>query len=87
MDVEKKVDPNICTREFVGPSYRLKAPPTSCFFCDHLTDIVYDYTNGPYMFFCDLAKSIDELGEGECSDDRVWNEGLLGICKDFTEEV
>jgi hypothetical protein len=26
----------------------------SCLFCKHNTDIFYDYTNGPYMFFCEL---------------------------------
>lgn len=85
MDVEKKVDPSERTRRFDGPSYTVMAHPRSCFFCGHLRDIVYDYTNGPYMFFCDLAKSIDELEEDECSDDQVWNAGLLGMCKDFVE--
>lgn len=27
----------------------------SCLFCKHLTDIFYDYTNGPYMFICELG--------------------------------
>ena len=31
------------------------AHKNSCLFCKHCTDIFYDYTNGPYMFFCDLG--------------------------------
>lgn len=27
------------------------AHKNSCLFCKHCTDIFYDYTNGPYMFF------------------------------------
>ena len=29
-------------------------PKSHCGFCKHCFDILYDYTNGPYMFFCDL---------------------------------
>ena len=29
-------------------------PKNHCGFCKHCYDILYDYTNGPYMFFCDL---------------------------------
>ena len=31
-----------------------KVPKNHCVFCDHCTDIFYDYTNGPYMFICEL---------------------------------
>lgn len=31
-----------------------KCPDTACVFCDHCTDIFYDYTNGPYLMFCEL---------------------------------
>lgn len=24
-----------------------------CLFCDHCTNFFWDYTNGPYMIFCD----------------------------------
>ena len=27
-------------------------PAKHCAFCEHCTDIWYDYTNGPYMFLC-----------------------------------
>lgn len=31
-----------------------KCPDTACVFCDHCTDIFYDYTNGPYLMFCEV---------------------------------
>lgn len=31
-------------------------PENHCIFCKHCTGIIYDYTNGPYMFFCELEK-------------------------------
>lgn len=34
-----------------GKTYLM--PDTSCVFCNHCTDIFYDYTNGPYMFLCE----------------------------------
>ena len=33
-----------------GKSYMF--PEKHCVFCEHCTDIWYDYTNGPYMFLC-----------------------------------
>lgn len=60
------------TRIFHGPGYTVKARPQSCFFCDHLTDIIYDYTNGPYGFACDLDGDIET--------------GMRGLCRNFSEE-
>lgn len=60
------------TRIFHGPGYTVKARPQSCFFCDHLTDILYDYTNGPYGFACDLDGDIET--------------GMRGLCQNFSEE-
>lgn len=34
-----------------GKTY--KFPVKHCAFCDHCTDIFFDYTNGPYMFLCE----------------------------------
>ena len=31
------------------------APKKSCLFCAHCTDIFYDFTNGPYMWYCDVV--------------------------------
>ena len=65
-------------KEFKGEGYSVMAHPKSCFFCEHCTDIFYDYTNGPYMFFCDLTE------DGEDTTDRI-NKGLKGSCNNFKE--
>lgn len=36
---------------------RYRAPANHCLFCEHCTDIVYDYTHGPYMFCCELNEA------------------------------
>ena len=36
-----------------GTTYSI--PENHCVFCEHCTDIFYDYTNGPYLFFCDIG--------------------------------
>ena len=30
-------------------------PSKHCVFCKYCKDLLYDYTNGPYMFLCDLG--------------------------------
>lgn len=45
----------------------------SCLFCSHLTDIFYDYSNGPYMFYCDK----------DCYKDDI---SMFGKCKYFEYE-
>lgn len=30
-------------------------PENHCAFCDNCTDLYFDYTNGPYMFLCNLG--------------------------------
>ena len=39
--------------EEIGRVYLL--PVHHCVFCKYCNDLLYDYTNGPYMFFCDLG--------------------------------
>ena len=46
--------------------YRVLAPDRSCLFCDHCTDVFWDYTNGPYMFFCDRGEDTDDGARGNC---------------------
>lgn len=41
-----------------------KVPDNHCLFCEHCTDILYDYTNGPYMCFCEL--NYENSGDGAC---------------------
>ena len=56
-------------KEFIGEGYTVMAHPKSCFFCKNCIEILYDFTNGPYMFFCDKIDNPDE--------------GLKGICDKF----
>lgn len=60
------------TRTYECDEYKCKAHPRSCFFCDHCSDIVYDYTHGPYMFGCMCMEASTE-------------EGIEGKCKHFIE--
>ena len=52
-------------------------PDKCCAFCKHCTDIFYDYTNGPYLFFCDIdlnpsewetCNGFNDIEEGEDHD-------------------
>ena len=64
-----------CTRTWTsdaGASWR--CPPKACMFCDHCTDVWWDYTNGPYMVSCDLKLDPNESG------------GYEGKCEQFIEE-
>ena len=54
-------------------SYILIAHKKSCEFCQHLTDTFWDFTNGPYMYFCDKGVN-------------VTNDILKYGCNDFEEE-
>lgn len=39
-------------------------PQKSYIFCRHCTDVFWDYTNGPYMFICELELEPHE----DCND-------------------
>lgn len=39
-------------------------PENHCLFCEHCTDILYDYTHGPYACFCEL--NYENAGDGPC---------------------
>lgn len=44
----------------VGVPYR------SCFFCKKCTDIWWDYSNGPYMTYCEEVEDTDYGAVGQC---------------------
>ena len=55
----------------VEPGFTIWAPEKSCLFCRKCNDIIWDYTNGPYSFFCEedanCEKELTERGAvGEC---------------------
>ena len=60
-------------KEYKCEYYSVQAAENSCFFCQHCTDIFFDYTNGPYMFLCD--------------EDADTRKGCDGQCKLFKEEI
>lgn len=51
--------------------YKVLAPARSCLFCEHCTDVFYDFMNGPYMFFCEVDSDTNEGAAGNCED---WSE-------------
>lgn len=55
-------------KEFKGEGYTVMAHPQSCFFCKHCAEILYDFTNGPYMFICDKEKDVDNGLKGRCGE-------------------
>lgn len=69
------------TRVYKSENFTIRARPNSCFFCDHLTDIFWDYTNGPYMFICENKKMADG------NDEDPIEKGMLGLCEDFAESA
>ena len=53
-------------RKYECEFYTTMVPPRHCLFCKHNTDVIWDYTNGPYMFVCDVAESTEKGDRGEC---------------------
>lgn len=43
-----------------GTVYGIPYDTKCCLICKHCTDIWYDYTNGPYMFSCELNEDTRE---------------------------
>ena len=44
--------------------FEYKCSDTACVFCDHCTDIFYDYTHGPYLLLCELHDQALNNGSG-----------------------
>lgn len=58
------------------PGLEMWCPETSCVFCAKLRDLVYDYTNGPYLFFCE-----------DDTDGSLTEQGYIGECPLFVESA
>lgn len=43
-----------------GKVYGIPKDTKCCLICKHCKDIWYDYTNGPYMWFCSLNEDTNE---------------------------
>ena len=61
-------------RRYNGLCWTLIAHKNSCCFCKNLSDLFYDFTHGPYLFFCDKGIDVD-------------NELLLNGCSEFEEDI
>lgn len=66
------------TRKYQCESGVYLMPATHCVFCKNCTDIFYDYTNGPYMFLCELNKQEElEITETECRCEYFEDDGYI----------
>ena len=65
---------------FPNCGFRILALPNTCYFCEYCTDIWWDYSNGPYMFYCEMEH--DENGE-IVNEELVAKKGLYGKCELF----
>ena len=75
LTIEEAKNRNPDGRLFECGPYKLWVPKHCCFFCQHLTDALWDYTNGPYFVAC------------ECDPDPAAIErGMKGECPSFKEE-
>ena len=54
-------------RRYECEFYSVDAPARSCLFCEHCTDVFWDYANGPYMFMCDASADTSNGARGECA--------------------
>lgn len=45
----------------------------SCLLCKYCVDIVWDYTNGPYMVSCEKRKDTEKGFSGKC---RYYRKGV-----------
>ena len=53
-------------RRYECEFYSVDAPARSCLFCEHCTDVFWDYTNGPYMFLCDVNADVEAAFANRC---------------------
>lgn len=70
-------------RRYECEFYTVMVPPRHCLFCKHNTDVFWDYTNGPYIFICDVSEDTGKGDRGKCPhfieatddvDQRDWSE-------------
>lgn len=67
------------TRRYQGAGYSVMARPNSCFFCQRLTDIFYDW-HGPYGFVCEKQYDMNP------DDESPVTLGMQGKCPDFVDD-
>ena len=62
-------NPDIHKREWLFDNgvatHRYLTPEKFCAYCKHCSDIIWDFSNGPYLFMCDKDFDYDEDCNGE----------------------
>ena len=53
---------------------------TACVFCDHCTDIIFDYTHGPYLILC-------EVPDHDCHNGAGCEHFIEGIIRQIKEGI
>ena len=48
-------------KPYVCGNRRYWLPPDNCVFCEHCTDIFWDYTHGMYTYFCELDYNNEKM--------------------------
>lgn len=61
-------------------------PVTHCVFCKHCTDLIYDRSSGPYIFFCDKDLEISP-GELEFKCDGFEDNGYAFDEDDYNKRM
>ena len=61
-------------------------PVNHCVFCKHCNDVIYDYMNGPYMFFCDLEKE-PTITKEHCFCEYFSHNGYEFDVKEYLERI
>lgn len=73
-------------RTYEGKDFKVDAHKNSCFFCKRMTDIFWDYSNGPYLFITDDSCNIMRTpccgADGADTFVRILRDG----CDEFVEE-
>lgn len=79
---------------YIEPGYAVWAPEKCCLFCKKCHDMFYDFTNGPYMFFCDIDNNLTDKGAiGECEyfeedpEVEIQNDERKKVYEDYKEAM
>lgn len=67
-----------------GP-FRYTLPDYACVFCEHCSDVFWDYSNGIYALICDKDNLMHICSNGTLVG-HINNGNLSGKCRDFKED-
>ena len=74
---------------YIEPMLSVWCPERSCVFCKNCDDILYDFTNGPYMFHClkDPTGEMILTERGACGECEYFNDNWEEIEKRNNEII